>query len=251
MKPRKLSNLKINAIALVGKAANRRKFLLFKNQKIEKDNTGGEQKMGMTVEQLQTMLEEMMKKMDTMMTMISGEGDSNSSDDEKIKQELNNENMMKQVKEIVTEENIAILKSAIELLEKAEQMSDQEKNKKAQEERSAKYGIAIKDGGSVTKPSEYSSLSDEQFADPVNYSYPIDESHVVAAYKYFAQSDNQKLYSAEEQKIIWNKIVDALPKDMQEDAKKIAGITKEEKPEEDVIDNETIEFVKKINEGLK
>jgi len=247
-KPRKLSNLKINAIALVGKAANRRKFLLFKSKdkiKKEEDN-GGEPKMAMTVDELKQMLDTMIQKMDEILGKVNGVKPPNKNPDD----EINNEDVMKQVKEIVTDENIAILKGAIDLLEKAEQTS-QEKNKKGQEDRSKKYNIAIKEGGSVTKPTEYEKLTDEQFADPVNYSYPIDKDHVLAAYKYFAQADNQKVYSEEEKKIIWNKIIDALPNDIQEEAKKIAGITKEDKSKEEVVSDEIVNEIKKINDMLK
>ncbi len=48
-----------------------------------------------------------------------------------------------------------------------------EEDKKAQQARSTKYGIGIKPGGNVTKPTDYASVADDDFADPVNYRYPL------------------------------------------------------------------------------
>ena len=82
----------------------------------------------------------------------------------------------------------------------------QEKAKQEQEARSKKYSIAVKEGGNVTKPAEYASIPDDEFADPVNYRYPIDAKHVQAAWSYINQPDNQKAgeYSSEE----WAKMKD-------------------------------------------
>jgi phage I-like protein len=85
---------------------------------------------------------------------------------------------------------------------------DREKAKQAQEARSKKYGIAIKDGGNVTKPGEWSSVDDDEFLDPVNYRYPCpnaDQTRAAAAY--WGRPDNQQQYSSEEQSII-NKRLD-------------------------------------------
>lgn len=82
-----------------------------------------------------------------------------------------------------------------------------EKDKAAQEARSQKYGIGIKDGGSVTKPSEWANVPDAQFADPVNYSYPMpDLPQTIAAWRYWNVADNQKPYTAEERKVITERI---------------------------------------------
>lgn len=96
----------------------------------------------------------------------------------------------------------------------------QDAGKKAQMARCKSCGIQPKADGSVTKPSEYSDLSDSQFADPTNYAYPIDSAHVMAAYRYFAKPANQKKYSPEEQKIIAKKIVAALPDKVKAEATK-------------------------------
>jgi hypothetical protein len=88
---------------------------------------------------------------------------------------------------------------------------DREKLKQAQLERAQKCGIAPKDGGNLTKPSEYANIPDDQFADLTNYRYPVDAEHVQAALSYFNQSGNRTAggYSAEESARILERIVRA------------------------------------------
>ena len=75
--------------------------------------------------------------------------------------------------------------------------------KEAQAARSKKYNIAIKDGGHVTKPGEWSSVSDDDFLDPVNYRYPCPNADQTrAAASYWGNPDNQSQYSSEEKAII-------------------------------------------------
>ncbi len=81
--------------------------------------------------------------------------------------------------------------------------------KQAQVERSQKYGIGIKQDTHVTKPAEYADIADDDFADPVNYRYPVDKDHVQGALTYFNQPDNRADYSAEERAKITAKIVGA------------------------------------------
>lgn len=83
-----------------------------------------------------------------------------------------------------------------------------EKDKAAQEARAKKWKIGIKPGGAVTKPSEWAQVPDEQFADPVNYSYPMpDVDQTVTAWKYWSKAENQKPYTPEERKIITERIL--------------------------------------------
>ena len=73
----------------------------------------------------------------------------------------------------------------------------------AQERRSRKYGIGIKEGGHVTKPSEWEDVPDDQWLDPVNYRYPCpDAEQTRAAASYWGQKDNQRQYTPEERAII-------------------------------------------------
>ncbi len=91
--------------------------------------------------------------------------------------------------------------------------------KKAQEARAKKYGIGIKDGGNVTKPGKYAELSDDDFADPTNYSYPLDtKAHADNAASRFGDADNRAVYTKEEQGII-DKRIAAAQKKFGEDGK--------------------------------
>jgi len=66
--------------------------------------------------------------------------------------------------------------------------SQRDKDKAAQKARSKKYGIAVTKPTHVTKPAKWSHLKDSQFADPVNYRYPVhDQSHANNAASRFAQ----------------------------------------------------------------
>jgi len=90
--------------------------------------------------------------------------------------------------------------------------ADMSPEKKAQQARSTKYGIGIKDGGNVTKPSKYTDIPDEEFADPVNYRYPINADHCQAALSYWGMPKNREQYTAEEVKTITNRILKAAKK---------------------------------------
>ncbi|MFH2011688.1 MAG: phage protease [Pseudomonadota bacterium] len=73
----------------------------------------------------------------------------------------------------------------------------------AQVERSKKYKIGIKDGGHITKPSEWANVPDDEFLDPVNYRYPCpDANQTRAAAAYWGKLDNQSQYTAEERSLI-------------------------------------------------
>lgn len=78
-----------------------------------------------------------------------------------------------------------------------------DEEKEAQEARSKKYNIGIKEGGHVTKPSEWDDVSDDDFLDPVNYRYPCpDADQTRAAASYWGKPKNQAQYSSEERGII-------------------------------------------------
>lgn len=79
--------------------------------------------------------------------------------------------------------------------------------KKAQEARSKKYHIGVKEGGNVTKPGEWSSVPDEAYGDPVNYRYPMpDKTHADNAASRWGDASNRSQYSSEEQAIIGKRI---------------------------------------------
>jgi len=78
-----------------------------------------------------------------------------------------------------------------------------EADKQAQEARSEKYNIGVKEGGHVTKPSEWGEVDDAEFLDPVNYRYPCPNADQTrAAATYWGREKNQAQYSEAEQKII-------------------------------------------------
>lgn len=76
--------------------------------------------------------------------------------------------------------------------------------KASQQERAKKFGISVKDNiGYIEKPPVYSSLTDEQFADPVNYLYPIhDKANWLASWKMWDMWDNREQYKNIERQII-------------------------------------------------
>lgn len=82
-------------------------------------------------------------------------------------------------------------------------------DKDAQEARSKKYSIGIKDGGNVTKPSKWKDVPDEQWGDPVNYRYPMkDKAHADNAASRFGAETARAQYTADEVKIIEKRIAD-------------------------------------------
>jgi phage I-like protein len=78
-----------------------------------------------------------------------------------------------------------------------------EEARAAQEDRSRKYKIGVKDGGHVTKPGEWEDVPDDEWLDPVNYRYPCpDAEQTRAAASYWGQKQNQAQYNPEERSII-------------------------------------------------
>jgi len=87
--------------------------------------------------------------------------------------------------------------------------TERERLHREQQERAEKYGIEPKPSGNLTKPQEYEDIPEDQFADPVNWKYPVDAEHVQGALNYFNQPDNREEYSHDEQVKIMEKIVKA------------------------------------------
>lgn len=76
-------------------------------------------------------------------------------------------------------------------------------DKKAQEARSKKYHIGIKDDTNVTKPGAFKDVPDSEWGDPVNYSYPMpDKAHADAAASRWGDESNRVDYTQAEQDII-------------------------------------------------
>ncbi len=87
-----------------------------------------------------------------------------------------------------------------------------EADKAAQESRARKHGISAKEGGNVTKPSKYADVPDDEFGDPVNYRYPLDEEHIHAALAYWTKPKDREQYSKEEVAKITARILAAAKK---------------------------------------
>lgn len=101
----------------------------------------------------------------------------------------------------------SIVESIDHLTEQLAQKSASVDDKAAQKARSKKYHIAIKAGGSVTKPSKWASVPDEHWGDPVNYRYPMpDKSHADNAASRWGAASAKKQYTKAEQAIISKRI---------------------------------------------
>jgi hypothetical protein len=85
--------------------------------------------------------------------------------------------------------------------------SEREKLHQAQKERAGKYDIAPKAGGNLTPPKGFPE-SEEDYGDPVNYRYPVDDEHVRAALGYFNREGQREDggYSSAEWAIIGERI---------------------------------------------
>ncbi len=79
--------------------------------------------------------------------------------------------------------------------------------KAAQEARARQYGIGVKADGKVTKPGEWAQVPDEQWADPVNYRYPMpDKSHCQNALSRWGDESNRAQYTPAERNIMENRM---------------------------------------------
>ena len=72
---------------------------------------------------------------------------------------------------------------------------DREKLEEAIRARERKYGYKRGSNASLTKPKDYASISESDFADPVGYNYPIDKAHIRGAITYWQHIDHRKAYN--------------------------------------------------------
>lgn len=75
--------------------------------------------------------------------------------------------------------------------------------------RMTKFGIRINPERLRDKPPLYGQLSDEEFADPVHYRWPINRAFIRASLASFSRPDAQKVYSARERAIVVSRLVRA------------------------------------------
>jgi hypothetical protein len=66
---------------------------------------------------------------------------------------------------------------------------------RAMQQREKKYGYKRGSNASFTRPKEYASISEGDFADPVGYNCPIDEAHIRGAVSYWQHLDHRRAYS--------------------------------------------------------
>ena len=85
-----------------------------------------------------------------------------------------------------------------------------EQLREERERRALKYGIRAQDGRPLTPPADYPE-DPEQYGDPVNYVYPIDEEHIQPAIAYFNREGQREAggYSEREWRIIGERIAAA------------------------------------------
>lgn len=84
-----------------------------------------------------------------------------------------------------------------------------------QQQRSARYGIEIKnlgELGNIAKPMKYQDLEDEDFADPVHYRLPIARKYVIATIANWSKEKIKQQYTEQEQQIINDRINQAANK---------------------------------------
>lgn len=89
--------------------------------------------------------------------------------------------------------------------------SEREKLHEEAEKRSKKYGIEFKEGKGHLTPPAGKPKDPEQYGDPVNYAYPIDEEHIRPAVAYFNHDGQREAggYSEKEWEIIGKRIAAA------------------------------------------
>lgn len=79
--------------------------------------------------------------------------------------------------------------------------------KAAQAARAKEYGISVKEGGHVAKPGEFAEVPDEEWADPVNYRYPMgDAAHCQNALSRWGDESNRAQYTEAERNIMGNRM---------------------------------------------
>lgn len=89
-----------------------------------------------------------------------------------------------------------------------DKFASREEGKEKQEVRAEQYKIGIKPDGNIAKPFSYTNVPDSEFADPVNFRYPLNRDRVLPAIQYFNQEDQgvSSDYSTQEWAIIGNRI---------------------------------------------
>ena len=130
-----------------------------------------------------------------------------------------------------------VMDNMAELATRLEAKGARQDDKKAQAARAKQYGIGIKDGGNVTKPGQWSALTDADFGDPTNYKLPLpDKVHADNAAARFGQEATRAQYTAAEQAIIDKRIAAAQKTFGEDDSAKGATMTTQAKASESAVE---------------
>lgn len=99
-------------------------------------------------------------------------------------------------------------------LEFADDKTTVEQLKKEQEARSKKYGISVNSAkGLIQKPEHYSTLTDDDFADPIHYRFPIhDQANTIVSLSSFNRYENRNEYTEDERQIIGSRLINSATK---------------------------------------
>lgn len=112
----------------------------------------------------------------------------------------------------------------------------------SRELRSKRFQISLKDIGFEEKPVRYQSLSDDDFADPVNYRFPTSRLFIRGTLATWGRESVRKAYSDREQEIIAARIItSALRENIALDPKKYGGSQHVEVPAESLTKKQLID----------
>jgi len=89
-----------------------------------------------------------------------------------------------------------------------------EQLKNEQEARSKKYGISVNSAkGLIQKPEHYSTLTDDDFGDPVHYRFPIhDQANTIVSLSSFNRYEHRNEYTEDERQIIGSRLINSATK---------------------------------------
>lgn len=73
--------------------------------------------------------------------------------------------------------------------------------------RSEKYGIKVKPELRKTKPEIYKDLTEEDFADPVHYKFPLSKPYILASLATWSRPSARRYYSEDEARIIVSRLL--------------------------------------------
>jgi len=96
---------------------------------------------------------------------------------------------------------------------------EREKARTAKEKRAEKYGIGVKEGKPIAKPSQFADVAESDFGDPVNWAYPASADYARAALGYFNREGQREDggYTTQEWKIIGERLAERISRHLDAD----------------------------------